>query len=215
LNLLELKIFLEFTPQGVLVSAKVEGDLFKDLPTHTQVTRLVDGMLRKMILPEEIPKSIACEIFTQLPTKAVKVNDSWPVNRKLCILKELQVDVDGMATLQAVQARNGANMAKILEKFRYKLNHTKYVKSMIENIVGKLPLPSVKVEGQFEPKEDIIVKVEHLFNIDYGFNMLTIFKEQKIPFGGVLKLSMDGDSSEMKIETIISGSTNVILMPLF
>jgi hypothetical protein len=209
-NMLDLRIELELTPRGGVTSVQLEGDPFQNLPSDSQIARMIGKIVRKLVSKEDLAQIITAEAFAQLPAGPVRVNQSWPVARNFSVMG-LQMNGTGRSTLQAIPGSNGTKTAAIRETMTYTVNTAKYgamLKDFTESLMADAGL-EVDVEANFRVEENPTFTSASIFNVDDGVNMSTTWEDQKIRFGGTMAISAYGETSRIRMDVTVTVDSKV------
>ena len=207
-NLLDYKMMFEITPQGVVLSAKGEGDPFADLPEDTQVTKMISKTVRRMLNPDDLPQMAAAEAFAQLPEQPVQLAQDWPLRRAFTVMG-LSMDGRGTTILEKVQDEDGQRIATLQEKMVYKVDATKFnkmLKELMEGIFADAGLP-VKLSVHLKATNDIDATATSLFNISQGHTTSTTWSGLTIPFGGTMTINVAGQQNTVSMDLQVTVET--------
>lgn len=164
---------IRFTPEVHLLSEEGKGDHIQSEFWPVK-TRFPTGMWTDDWRWKVMIKARDHDMFPVFPEKAVKVGDSWQIDGRFSYpgLKG-RIDKKIKHTLEAIEAVNGANCAKIKYSLSYNFDTGKH----LETGAGEFtkftkPVYTAKVEGNayFDIEKGLVVKQEHHAEIIYRWS---------------------------------------------
>jgi hypothetical protein len=130
-NTTNLVYHITLDGQGQVHRNRLIGDPYHNLPSNTDVTRMMTQALQVLGGTDELPGALAARIFVQLPVMPVKTGETWPVSRTL-VASGVQLEGRGPCSLVRVSGDKNSGMASLVEDLNFNVRIERFKKNMTD-----------------------------------------------------------------------------------
>ena len=191
MNNMELEFMFLITPAGHVLESSIEGDPMGDLPTETEITKMVAQTASAMIVVEDLPGILAASIFIQLPTVEMEEGGEWE-SRVECIVAGIEMDGTGACTLKSLEQEDSTTVADISIEMDYEFGVAK-LETMLENMGGGTSF------DVYMTAEDTSVEMNAEFDVTSGFMRSLKFSDMLMTVEGSIAV---GDTEvDLEVES--------------
>jgi len=199
-NLLALKVKVELSRAGEVLSAKGEGDITAGIDRSSPVRRIIVATMERMLTVDDLAQSMVGEAFPQLAAAPPAAGAKWPVKRRFSLMG---LTMRGKGAGSVVKSDAAAPEIRHAEETVYEIDSKGFSK-MLEAVFAEAA-PGAKISATLRPERSAVVRYTGRFDSAAGHPLEWSTPKLDLVLVGSVSVAIEAAKVTMNLRAALTG----------